>query len=272
VIRSSTSGAPVNTKVRQSAWTLDKLDGTGPSGVVLDLTQSQLMVIDYQWFGVGTIRWGFVINGALRYAHVTYTSNLASVVYMRMPNLPLRFELVNDGTGPVATLTAICTSVLSEGGVVTKGNARSVSRDATPLQTTNTANLFPVLALRKQANRSQVVFQPTVATVIATSTAVLQWQLLVNPIFAGPPLSFSAVTGSYMEVATPTNTNTVFPDITPASGYATDQLAGVTTLDLPRADLGESLFGVRDILVLAARRITGTTEDVYASLSWIEYT
>jgi hypothetical protein len=274
VIRSSTGGFPsTNTKVRQSDWALDKLDGTGPSGIVLDLTESQLMVIDYQWFGVGTIRWGFVIDGALRYAHVSYTSNLTSVVYIKTPNLPLRFEIENDGTGVAASMSAICTAILSEGGVVEKGTPRSLSRDVTPFQTADSNALYPILAVRKQLDRPGVVFRPQLATVIATTTAVLEWKVLLNPAVVGTGLSFSAINGSYMDGANLTNNSTtVTPTVTLASGYATDQTSSVASLVIPDFDLGETLDGIRDIFVLAARRVTGAIESIYASLLWLEYT
>ena len=46
------------TKVPQSAWNIDKMDGTGPSGYVLDIAKMQMTYIDYSWYGAGTIRFG----------------------------------------------------------------------------------------------------------------------------------------------------------------------------------------------------------------------
>ena len=52
VLRTSTSGSAVDTKVSQTNWNIDKLDGTGNSGVTLDPTKTQILFIDYEWLGV----------------------------------------------------------------------------------------------------------------------------------------------------------------------------------------------------------------------------
>ena len=46
-------------RVPQSQWNIDKADGTGPSGFVLDITKIQMAYIDYSWYGAGKIRFGF---------------------------------------------------------------------------------------------------------------------------------------------------------------------------------------------------------------------
>ena len=120
VTRTFTSGAVVNNAVTQANWNLDKLDGSGgagnPSGLTLDVTKTQILVIDFQWLGVGAVRFGFNINGVLYYVHQFRNANNLSLVYTQIPSLPLRYEITNDGTGGVASLTHICASVASEGG------------------------------------------------------------------------------------------------------------------------------------------------------------
>ncbi len=48
VIRSYSSGAITEESIPQSQWNGDKLDGTGPSGITLDLTASQIFWIDIE--------------------------------------------------------------------------------------------------------------------------------------------------------------------------------------------------------------------------------
>lgn len=47
----------------QSAWNKDKLDGTGGSGMVLDVTKANSYFIDYQNIGGGTVRYGVFTQG-----------------------------------------------------------------------------------------------------------------------------------------------------------------------------------------------------------------
>jgi hypothetical protein len=41
----------------QSSWNTDKLDGTGSSGMTLDPTKGNIFMINFQWYGFGTINW-----------------------------------------------------------------------------------------------------------------------------------------------------------------------------------------------------------------------
>jgi hypothetical protein len=48
--------------IPRSDWD-DPLDGTGESGIALDFSKPQILVIDYEWLGVGAVRFSFVVNG-----------------------------------------------------------------------------------------------------------------------------------------------------------------------------------------------------------------
>jgi hypothetical protein len=99
VRRTKTSGIIVDNQIDQTNWNIDKFDGTGPSGVVLDASKAQLLIIDFEWLGVGSVRFGFIIAGTVYYAHRFDAANILTLVYMGIPNLPLRYEISNDGTG-----------------------------------------------------------------------------------------------------------------------------------------------------------------------------
>ena len=61
--RSSVTGSVVDTNVDQVDWNLDKLDGTGNSGVTLQADKAQIFVFDFEWLGVGRVRVGIAIGG-----------------------------------------------------------------------------------------------------------------------------------------------------------------------------------------------------------------
>ena len=86
------------TKVPQSQWNMDKIDGTGPSGYNLDISKMQMAYIDYTWYGAGYIRFGFRgVNGDIIYCHKMPNNNVNHQAYMRSGNLPARFEAANYG-------------------------------------------------------------------------------------------------------------------------------------------------------------------------------
>jgi len=92
-------------RIPQSQWNLDKCDGTGPSGYNIDLTRTQMMYIDYSWYGSGPIRWGFrTTNGRIAYVHQERNNNINFEAYFRSGNLPARYE--NTTIQPITTITA----------------------------------------------------------------------------------------------------------------------------------------------------------------------
>jgi len=60
--RTYTTGAAIDTQVIQADWNIDSFNGRGSSRTVLDLSKTQIFVIDYEWLGVGRVRLGFVIR------------------------------------------------------------------------------------------------------------------------------------------------------------------------------------------------------------------
>jgi hypothetical protein len=127
--RGTTSGMviasrTVDTKVAQSAFNIDRLDGTGPSGYNIDLTKMQMFYIDYTWYGAGFIRFGVRgPQGNIIYCHKIQNNNINTEAYMRSGNLPARYE----------SATMAPTTIAS--GTINSGD--------TIINVTGNANLFP---------------------------------------------------------------------------------------------------------------------------------
>lgn len=95
VRRTSTSGSVVDTAVVQADWNVDKLDGTGVSGITIDFTKAQILYIQAQWLGTGRVTVGFDINGILYPVHHFLNANSLTVPYTQTFNLPVRMETRN---------------------------------------------------------------------------------------------------------------------------------------------------------------------------------
>jgi hypothetical protein len=113
VIYSATGSG--NVTVTQSSWNLDPLDGTGPSGITLDITKVQILVIDIQALYAGRVRIGFDIGGQIIYAHEFLHANNITPPYLQTANLPVRCGMTCTGTVST-TMNFICSAVISEGG------------------------------------------------------------------------------------------------------------------------------------------------------------
>lgn len=272
VLRSFTSGVAVDTVIPQASWNRDKLDGTGPSGVTLDPSKIQIFVIDFQWLGSGTIRFCFNIAGSIIIAHEADFANTSTTVYISTPNNPLRDEIVNDGTGGVATLVAICSTVISEGGQQFTGANRGIAR-TTALVTLNNANLYPLVAIRLGAGKFGTEIKIRDLSVICPSAADFIWYLILNPTVVGTALAFAAIANSAVEAdITSTNATTVTGGTILRTDTASQSASGpgVIAPDPTDVQLGATIAGVADVLVLATQRITGAAETFYGTLQWRE--
>lgn len=150
VRRSYNTGSVVNTKVSQADWNVDRLDGTGPSKITLDITKAQIMWSDMEWLGVGSVRIGFVINGQFIVCHIFHHANLIDTTYMTTASLPLRMEITNtSATSGASKLKHICNSVMSEGGYELRGTQQGIGTTITTPRSLPTAGTYyPVVALR----------------------------------------------------------------------------------------------------------------------------
>jgi hypothetical protein len=85
-------------KVLQEEWNLDRMDGTGPSGYDMDVRYMQMIGIQYSWYGAGFIDWmARGANGDFVFCHRMRNSNVNTEAYMRSGNLPVRYEVTNEG-------------------------------------------------------------------------------------------------------------------------------------------------------------------------------
>lgn len=84
----------INTKVPQSEWNIDKMDGTGESGYKIDISKIQMIYMDYSWYGAGSVRFGFKDQlGEVKYCHEFVHNNVFTESYFRSGNLPARYEV-----------------------------------------------------------------------------------------------------------------------------------------------------------------------------------
>lgn len=179
VERSSVTGSLVETKAVQSTWNVDKLDGSGESGLVLDISKAQIMWMDIEWLGLGTVRLGFVINGIFVHCHSFHHANLISSTYITTASLPLRYEIENTAaTASNSTLKQICSSVVSEGGYELRGLQQAVSIPLTTPKTLGTAGTFyPVISLRLKSTRLDGIVILTALSLLAATTGNFNWQV-----------------------------------------------------------------------------------------------
>jgi hypothetical protein len=202
VRRTKTSGSVVNNKVAQASWNIDPFDGTGPSGVTIDLTLGQILWIDLQWLSLGRIRVGFDIDGVLFYAHQFLVANVLTVPSLTTGNLPVRWEIVNTGVASATkTLTAICSTVFSEGGASFElGHAFAGGNGAT-FRTGIGTTAIPIFSLRPATTFNSITnrIKVRLSNLDIFADDSMLWQIIYKPTsitdatFAVGPVAHSSV-------------------------------------------------------------------------------
>jgi hypothetical protein len=266
VRRSNVTGTPVNNSVAQANWNLDKLDGTGPSGITLDLTKTQISFTDFEWLGVGRVRMGFVIDGMPVYCHEFNNANSLDVVYMSTPNLPVRYEISNDGTGATDDFVHICSSVISEGGQQSTGTLRHTQSGA--VSSLSSATTYAILGIRlKGTALDGIVFQEKVSVIASTVNDSAEWILIFNPTVAGT-FTYTGETNSVVEIATGSSSNTVTGGTEMDGGFFSTSQNAIQPID-NTLRLGSTIDGTVDEIILACTPITNNIT-VRGGLTWRE--
>jgi len=84
--------------IPQYQWNIDKADGTGASGYEIKVNKMQMIGFQYTWYGAGFIDWMLRgPNGNYLFVHRLKNNNRNTEAFMRSGNLPVRYEVINEG-------------------------------------------------------------------------------------------------------------------------------------------------------------------------------
>ena len=279
VMRSNTTGTPSDARaINQVDWNGDKLDGTGASGLTLDLSHPQILWMDFEWLGVGSVRCGFIIDGQYIVCHTFNTANVyGTTVYMTTAILPVRYEITSS-SAVAATLTQICSSVVSEGGYEAI-SIDHVARRTTVFSTINTAATFyPIVSIRLAFGRTGAVVLPNRVQFLPTTNQNYEVVLLKNPTLVGATWAATVPSDSNVEYdvaatsisSVGTIVQTDYVTSTGSGGVAQTSSTTGYNWDL---QIGATIGGVSDIYTLGVRTVSGaTTGDGVGSISFYDLT
>jgi len=262
--RSSTTGSPVDTDVSQSSWNLDTLDGTGPneanpSGETLDITKSQLMIIDFAWLGLGPAKLGFVLNNKIIYVHEFITANVSTGVYMSCPNLPLRYEIINGGSGAASNLECICATVMSEGGTFATSVDKWISTGGVHVDANAADTVYAVVGVRLKAAQLKAGVYIDALNLLAETTDNYEWILYRDPTVAGT-FTYSDVSNSSVQRALGATANTITGGTPIIGGWGTGAASSGEIKLAGDLWLGSAIDGTPTEIVLAARPLAANLD------------
>ena len=276
VKRSSVTGVLVDTPVAQASWNVDPMNGSGPSGITLDITKAQILFMDFEWLGVGSVRCGFVINGEFHTCHIFHHANIITSTYITTASLPIRYEIFNTaGTAASSTLKQICSSVISEGGYEMHGLQQAVVIPITAARSLATAGTYyPIVSLRLKTTELDAIAIISALSVMGVAIGIYNWKILEScTTTAGAWVS--AGTDSAVEYNI-TGTG-VSGGRTLATGYLTSSSQASVSVDvlkeaLFRFQLERNYFTTNPHEICLAVTASTNTELVYGSMDWEEIT
>ena len=276
-----------STTINQSDWNIDKLNGTGLSGLTLDFRKTQLFVIDMEWLGVGRVRFGFYAYGKIQYCHQVTNINILTEPYTNSINLPICYSIHNStvGGGTSNNFKQICSTVISEGGYAPLGRPFSISTGSpTSVQIAfNTEE--PILFLRGNVANTNYYHQniiPTGLSMICSSTNDLilyKLEYFVAGTYIGIDPSWNNVNNNYSVAQYArnlasgyNNTNAITLDQGYFYGRGTNTFSSLGDVFTSQVlQITSNITNESDILVLTATFVsTSGNTNVLGTLSWQE--
>ena len=279
----------VDTSITQSNWNIDKMDGSGPSGYKLNFNKTQLYVIDFEWLGVGRIRFGFYIFGQIYYCHQVTNLNTLTSPYMAIANLPIRHEIRgnNDAQNTPVVMQQICSTVISEGGYNPIGYPFSIGGTGT--QAIDNNHEYVIISLRGNQNYYHENIVPTDFQILdgASGNNIIIYRLRLylspNSPTTNIPLSYSDVNNdSFVQTAIPTNSGNILNStyltntnnsIVVQEGFVQGKgnisLSNLSSIFSQFTQITSNINNISDVLVLTAKTLSGNSS-IIGSVSWTE--
>jgi hypothetical protein len=263
VIRSYSSGALVEDRIRQDAWD-NPFAG-------LNVDRTQIFWTDIEWLGVGSVRCGFVVNGAYVLCHTFHHANIAgnTTTYMTTATLPVRYEITNTaGTTGASMMRQICSTVISEGGYNAFTYSETAGRGTSVLRLATAGTYYPIVSIRLDSTRLDAIVLPRQVDVLSPSVNYYRWKLVSNPVLTNATWAGHSASGTveYDTAATALSGGTELQ-----AGYVSSRELSELGADAFAFQLGRTLAGVSDIVTLAMAA-TSNNADVLAQLGWQEIT
>ena len=173
------SGTTIFTAATTS-WVTNEFD---PANLVWSNTQ--LITVDYQWLGVGRMRFGIALSGQTIYFTDHNCSNNESLVYMSSPNQPIRYEIRQVGAGS-GSFDMICSQVSTEGALNGLYSTVGVIHSSTATLSTE-GTKYPYIGYRLKQSYKGVTSQYSSLSILNTSNDNYLLTIEFNPTLSATP-------------------------------------------------------------------------------------
>ena len=164
-----------------TTWETSEFDPTN-----LNWTNTQLLMVDYQWLGVGRVRFGLNLSGQTIYYSEHNCANNEPYVYMSSPNQPIRYEIRQVGAGS-GNFDMICTQVSTEGALNgLYSTVGIIHSDTATLSSSGTK--YPYIGYRLKPDYKSITSQYSSLSVLNTSNDNYLLTIEFNPTLSSTPV------------------------------------------------------------------------------------
>ena len=173
------SNGGTETKIRQTAWNVDKLDGTGPSALTFDPDAGYVYRMRYAWYGYGGLAWAIVLPDSAGYTQPipVHRAKVEGALAIGNPNLPIRAAIDNGTTGSNSLTVQVGGRSVSRIGPIELAARRFTA--GRNLGFSTTASQVPYVSLRRKsgfANEASV----RLSSIQILTTDDCLWEVYMN--------------------------------------------------------------------------------------------
>jgi hypothetical protein len=221
--------------------------------VNLDWSNTQLVLIDYQWLGVGRMRFGIALSGQTIYFTEHNCSNNESSVYMSSPNQPIRYEIRQVGSGS-GSFDMICSQVSTEGALNGLYSTVGVIHSTTATLSSS-GTKYPYIGYRLKPSYKSVTSQFSNLSILNTSNDNYLMTIEFNPTLSATP-TWTDIPNSPFQYSLGTGATTIT-----SSGHIMSSLigeAGTSALTTIKVD---------DNQIRVGSNVNGTLDEMWICIT-----
>jgi len=272
-------------------WNGDSLEGDGRSQIVANPLAQQLLGIEYEWYGSGQVKFGYVIDGEFHVIHTVNNANTTVGTWTKTPFLPLRQELIASPTysGPPAYFYLSSTSVIAEGGVEDIGTVHNaengldfttsaplVEIDTTTNNLINAKTFYPLVSLRLKDIALSAAVKILEMQVSSVDNTNLYFMLVRNPTLTGATFTDQGEPYSAVEVDTAstavsfTKDNVIFSGASLSGASNIVQFRDQLRYQLRRKFVTNTFAAIESDIVTVVAASTAPSKTAICSIAWSE--
>lgn len=260
----------VDEKIYQTKWNIDKLDGSGVSGITIDYSQGIVYEANFLWFGYGTIEFNFFALDTNDKKNKLFTGHrytqTGSVSFF-VSDQPISVETNNGADGGNFKIFLTCRELATIGGELS--NFREPVADITG-SSVDTSGFIPLISVRKKNKinglDNTTLVRPSEIEILSNKSLhyqVIYSGTLTNDSFVKPPNWGDGESLAQID----TSATALSGGIKIASGFIAGDNS--TKTSIAESTALQTVLDGNIPITLTAKSLSGVA-DVQAAIKWIE--